>query len=147
MDKSVASTAPYFDAGERPRADGLPRGAEGQAQDARPAVLDKLKQLLRELASRRPTACRRRQGPALPRRALRLPGELIASSYDYNRRQRLPATILRRRAHGHIATGGYGRGMLAPFFRRRSAVPAPYKQTPWARAWSSMCSTCSGTWG
>src|SRR5947199_144825 len=48
MDKSVASAAPYFDAGEVGRElMAFIEAQQGQAQEARPAVLDKLKQLLR----------------------------------------------------------------------------------------------------
>jgi [protein-PII] uridylyltransferase len=137
MDKSIASTAPYFDAGEVGRE--LVRFLEAQsgaAQEARPAVLERLKELLR---TARAEAARQLAADGKGRRCAQglaaFQDELIRLVYDYTvahvYRATNPSDAERMAI---VATGGYGRGLLAPFSDVDLLFVLPYKQTPWGES-------------
>ena len=118
MDKSIASTAPYFDAGEVGLE--LVRFLEtqsGAAHEARPAVLERLKELLR---TARAEAARQLAADGKGRRCAQglatFQDELIRLVYDYTVAHVYRATNPSAAEHmAIVATGGYGRGLLAPF--------------------------------
>jgi len=137
MDTSIASSAPYFDAGEVGRE--LVHYLEAQSgavQEARPAVLERLRELLR---TARAEAARQLDADGKGRRCAQglasFQDELIRLVYDYTvghvYRATNPSAAERMAI---VATGGYGRGLLAPFSDVDLLFVLPYKQTPWGES-------------
>jgi [protein-PII] uridylyltransferase len=137
MDKGIARTAPYFDASDVGRElVGLIAERAGAAEAARPAVLERLKALLRDA---RLEARRQLEQDGKGRRCAEglalFQDELIRLVYGYTVRHVYRATNPSDAEHmAIIATGGYGRGLLAPFSDVDLLFLLPYKQTPWGES-------------
>src|SRR5262245_25636024 len=117
MDKSIAKSAPYFDAGEVGRDLVRCLEARGGALEARPEGLERPTELLR---GARAEAARQLEADGKGRRCAQglaaFQDELIRLVYDYTvghvYRATNPSAAERMAI---VATGGYGRGLLAPF--------------------------------
>jgi [protein-PII] uridylyltransferase len=137
MEKSVISKAPYFDAQEVARElVGYIDANGAAAHAARPAVLERLKELLR---GARAEAARQLANDGNGRRCAEGLGqfqdELIRLVFDYTIANVYRATNPSDAEHmAIVATGGYGRGLLAPFSDVDLLFLLPYKQTPWGES-------------
>ncbi len=137
MNDATAFTAPYFDpALLRLELTGLLRKAGDNPDAARPAVLDRLKVLLRHA---REAARLGLEADGKGRRCAeglsQFQDELIQLIYDF-----ATAHIYRidnpddAERMAIIATGGYGRGLLAPGSDIDLLFLLPYKQTAWGES-------------
>ena len=136
MDTSTFIAAPYFD----PQALRVELTAmyndAGSASDARARVVERLKGLVKTgRAEARRALEADRKGRKCAEGLARLQDELIGLIFDYTvthvYRATNPSDAERMAI---VATGGYGRGLLAPGSDIDLLFLLPYKQTPWGES-------------
>jgi [protein-PII] uridylyltransferase len=129
--------APYFDAvALRHELTALFRTHGNDAAAARPAVLDRLKRLLKDAhAAAQAELEADGNGGRCAESLSHFQDELIRLVYDYTKahvyRSDNPSDAERIAV---VATGGYGRGRLAPGSDIDLLFLLPYKQTPWSES-------------
>jgi len=136
MDTTHFRAAPYFDPlALRVELTAL-FNAHGTASEARPAILDRCKALVKTaLDEARVQLEADGKGRKCAHGLARFQDELIALLYDYTvahvYRATNPSDAERMAI---VATGGYGRGLLAPGSDIDILFLLPYKQTPWGES-------------
>ena len=135
MDNTI-TPAPYFDARQVGRDLESAIDRHGSVAAARPAVVERLKELLR---TARAAAARQLESDGNGRRCAEglalFHDALIGLVFDYTIKHVYRATNpsdAERMAI--VATGGFGRGLLAPSSDLDLLFVLPYKQTPWGES-------------
>jgi [protein-PII] uridylyltransferase len=136
MEKAVQKAAPYFDPQELRDELSAAFRARGDAAEARVVLLERLKGVV---ASAREAARSGLEADGNGRRCAaglsQFQDELVRVLYDYTvwhiYRATNPSDAERMAI---VATGGYGRGLLAPSSDIDLLFLLPYKQTPWGES-------------
>jgi [protein-PII] uridylyltransferase len=136
MDTPTFRAAPYFDPKELRIELTALFNAHGTPSETRPAVVDRCKQLVK--AARQQARLQLEadgKGRKCAHGLARFQDELIALLFDYTvahvYRATNPSDAERMAI---VATGGYGRGLLAPGSDIDILFLLPYKQTPWGES-------------